>query len=466
MEDFRVDVVVGKGPGATAIPLDVEPFTLVGATTRAGLLTGPMRDRFGFVGHLDFYAPAELERVLPRSAGLLGVRDHRRTAAAEIAGRSRGTPRIANRLLRRVRDFAEVRADGVVTRRSRRRRCGCTTSTRSAWTGWTGRCCTRWSPLRRRPGRALHAGGGGGGGARDGRGGVRAVPGPGRPAGPHPARPGGHRGGLVAPGRTPPRNLAELPGLFGPDLGEPPPEGGAGELSRGAATQARTDARTDGPAGPMSRFVPAEACRLPPRLAGLPAPHPPGRTSQTCGRRQWPALRSSSSWWRSTSSSSGRPATGRRPRSSCSSAWRRESRSMTTSGIYGTVVGVDDTSIQLEVAPGTTVRVAKPAVGQVLTGDAVDDATTGRRRRRLGRRRRQHRGGTPRTSQDGDADGPPRRPQHPLAHLPGAPAPADPRRAPRGTTRPVTPWPHARGPGRAHRPPLRLRLAGGALGAR
>jgi Holliday junction DNA helicase RuvB len=114
MEDYRVDVVVGKGPGATAIPLDVEPFTLVGATTRSGLLTGPMRDRFGFTGHLDFYPADELERLVDRSAGILGV-PVTPDGAAEIAGRSRGTPRIANRLLRRVRDYAEVRADGVVT---------------------------------------------------------------------------------------------------------------------------------------------------------------------------------------------------------------------------------------------------------------------------------------------------------------------------------------------------------------
>jgi Holliday junction DNA helicase RuvB len=115
MEDFRVDVVVGKGPGATAIPLDVAPFTLVGATTRAGLLPGPLRDRFGFVAHLDFYSPTELERVLTRSAALLEV-DLRPEGAEEIGRRARGTPRIANRLLRRVRDYAEVRADGVVTR--------------------------------------------------------------------------------------------------------------------------------------------------------------------------------------------------------------------------------------------------------------------------------------------------------------------------------------------------------------
>jgi Holliday junction DNA helicase RuvB len=114
MEDFRVDVIVGKGPGATAIPLDVAPFTLVGATTRAGLLPAPLRDRFGFVAHMDFYEPADLERIIHRSARLLDVRTDDE-GAAEIARRARGTPRIANRLLRRVRDYAEVRADGVIT---------------------------------------------------------------------------------------------------------------------------------------------------------------------------------------------------------------------------------------------------------------------------------------------------------------------------------------------------------------
>src|SRR6187200_1269011 len=114
MEDFRVDVVIGKGPGATAIPLEIPPFTLVGATTRAGLLPGPLRDRFGFTAHMDFYEAADLEHVLTRSARLLGVRLEP-AGGVEIASRSRGTPRIANRLLRRVRDFAQVRADGVVT---------------------------------------------------------------------------------------------------------------------------------------------------------------------------------------------------------------------------------------------------------------------------------------------------------------------------------------------------------------
>jgi holliday junction DNA helicase RuvB len=114
MEDFRVDVVIGKGPGATAIPLEIPPFTLVGATTRAGLLPGPLRDRFGFTGHLEFYEPHELDLIVHRSAGLLGV-ELTPEGAGEIASRSRGTPRIANRLLRRVRDYAQVRADGVVT---------------------------------------------------------------------------------------------------------------------------------------------------------------------------------------------------------------------------------------------------------------------------------------------------------------------------------------------------------------
>ena len=113
MEDFRVDVVVGKGPGATAIPLELAPFTLVGATTRAGLLPGPLRDRFGFTAHMDFYDPADLQRIVERSARLLDV-PLTDDAAAEVAGRSRGTPRIANRLLRRMRDYAEVHSDGRV----------------------------------------------------------------------------------------------------------------------------------------------------------------------------------------------------------------------------------------------------------------------------------------------------------------------------------------------------------------
>ena len=113
MEDFRVDVIVGKGPGATAIPLDIESFTLVGATTRAGLLPSPLRDRFGFTAHLDFYETRDLEVIITRSAQLLGV-ELTVEGAAELAGRCRGTPRIANRLLRRVRDWAQVHGSGVV----------------------------------------------------------------------------------------------------------------------------------------------------------------------------------------------------------------------------------------------------------------------------------------------------------------------------------------------------------------
>ncbi|CAB4778916.1 MAG: Holliday junction branch migration DNA helicase RuvB [Actinobacteria bacterium] len=107
MEDFRVDIVVGKGPGSTSIPLDVPRFTLIGATTRSGLLPAPLRDRFGFTAQLDFYEPEELARIVIRSAGLLDVTIDP-DAVNEISLRSRGTPRIANRLLRRVRDFAQV----------------------------------------------------------------------------------------------------------------------------------------------------------------------------------------------------------------------------------------------------------------------------------------------------------------------------------------------------------------------
>jgi Holliday junction DNA helicase RuvB len=114
MEDFRVDVVVGKGPGATAIPLEIPRFTLVGATTRAGLLPGPLRDRFGFTAQLDFYDTPALEHIVHRSAELIEARIDV-AGAAEVARRSRGTPRIANRLLRRVRDYAQVRADGRIT---------------------------------------------------------------------------------------------------------------------------------------------------------------------------------------------------------------------------------------------------------------------------------------------------------------------------------------------------------------
>jgi Holliday junction DNA helicase RuvB len=111
MEDFRVDVMVGKGPGATSIPLELPPFTLVGATTRAGMLPAPLRDRFGFTAHLDYYEPIELEAIVIRSARQLGIAIDVESAS-ELSRRSRGTPRIANRLLRRSRDYAQVHHDG------------------------------------------------------------------------------------------------------------------------------------------------------------------------------------------------------------------------------------------------------------------------------------------------------------------------------------------------------------------
>jgi Holliday junction DNA helicase RuvB len=117
MEDRQIDVLLGKGPAARSIRFDLEAFTLVGATTRTGLLTGPLRDRFGFAFRLDYYSTVDLEQIVLRAADVLGVTIDP-AGAAEIAGRSRGTPRIANRLLRRVRDYAEVRADGLIDQQS------------------------------------------------------------------------------------------------------------------------------------------------------------------------------------------------------------------------------------------------------------------------------------------------------------------------------------------------------------
>ena len=114
LEDYRIDIMIGEGPAARSIKLDLQPFTLVGATTRAGMLTNPLRDRFGIVARLEFYTPEELARIVTRSAGLLEVPTDSE-GAFEIARRSRGTPRIANRLLRRVRDYAEVKSDGRIT---------------------------------------------------------------------------------------------------------------------------------------------------------------------------------------------------------------------------------------------------------------------------------------------------------------------------------------------------------------
>ena len=115
LEDFQIDIMIGEGPAARSIKLDLPPFTLAGATTRAGMLTNPLRDRFGIVARLEFYSATELAAIVQRSAGLLKI-ELEKTGGVEIARRSRGTPRIANRLLRRVRDYAQVKADGAVTR--------------------------------------------------------------------------------------------------------------------------------------------------------------------------------------------------------------------------------------------------------------------------------------------------------------------------------------------------------------
>jgi len=115
LEDYQIDIVIGEGPAARSVKLDLPPFTLVGATTRAGMLTNPLRDRFGIVSRLEFYTAEELQQIVQRSAGLLKVQMSD-AGAVEIASRSRGTPRVANRLLRRVRDYAEVKASGVVDR--------------------------------------------------------------------------------------------------------------------------------------------------------------------------------------------------------------------------------------------------------------------------------------------------------------------------------------------------------------
>ena len=115
LEDYQIDIMIGEGPAARSIKLDLQPFTLVGATTRAGMLTNPLRDRFGIVARLEFYTPEELARIVTRSAGLLGT-PMDEAGGFELAQRSRGTPRIANRLLRRVRDYAEVKGDGRITK--------------------------------------------------------------------------------------------------------------------------------------------------------------------------------------------------------------------------------------------------------------------------------------------------------------------------------------------------------------
>ena len=215
MEDFQLDIVVGKGPAASSIRLTLPPFTLVGATTRTGMITGPLRDRFGLVARLDYYDAAELESIVVRAAGILGVTLD--TAGAwEIARRSRGTPRIANRLLRRVRDFAEVRGDGTIDADTAREGLavfgvddrGLDKVDRAILDGAVP-AVPRWS------GRAVDAGHLRRRADRDRRGRLRAVPHPAGPHRPHAPRSGGHAGLLRAPRPDPaPAGRTGIPGLF------------------------------------------------------------------------------------------------------------------------------------------------------------------------------------------------------------------------------------------------------------
>jgi Holliday junction DNA helicase RuvB len=142
LEDYQIDIMIGEGPAARSIKLDLQPFTLVGATTRAGMLTNPLRDRFGIVARLEFYTPEELARIVTRSAGLLKA-PMDAEGGFEIARRSRGTPRIANRLLRRVRDYADVKGAATSAWTLPTARWPCWTWTRRALTSWTASC---WRP--------------------------------------------------------------------------------------------------------------------------------------------------------------------------------------------------------------------------------------------------------------------------------------------------------------------------------
>ena len=203
MEDFQLDIVLGKGPSAQSIRLDLPQFTLVGATTRKGKVTAPLRDRFGIEDKLDYYPPDELAVILRRSAGILDVKIAE-DAAGIIAHRSRGTPRIANRLLARVRDYAVARASGSSTPTSPTRHCGCSKSTTWASTRSIGPSSRRSSSSSGRSGRALHSGDRRRRGAGDGRGRLRAVPAPDRSDQAHPPRPHGHRSAYRHLGQEPP----------------------------------------------------------------------------------------------------------------------------------------------------------------------------------------------------------------------------------------------------------------------
>ena len=199
MEDFQLDIVLGKGPAARSIRLDLPRFCLVGATTRTGLITGPLRDRFGLVARLDYYEPDDLRAIVERAAIILGA-DIDAAGAVEIARRSRGTPRIANRLLRRVRDVAEVEGDGHIDAAMAPRGPGAVRHRRARpRQGRPLDPVVAVRALRRRAGRPVDAGHRGVGADRDGRGRLRAVPDPAGAAHAHAPGPGGHHRGLAPP---------------------------------------------------------------------------------------------------------------------------------------------------------------------------------------------------------------------------------------------------------------------------
>ncbi len=198
MEDFRVDLIIGQGPGARVHPYQLHPFTLIGATTRAGLIMAPLRSRFGIVHRLEFYSPEDLLRIVQRSAKILGITTDE-AGASEIARRSRGTPRVANRLLRRVRDYAEVRAKGHITLGVARDALAML-GRRRAWARRSGPqpAAHDHPEICRRPGGSEHDRRVAQRRRRRHRGNLRTLPDAAGPAGSHPARPRGHRAGLQA----------------------------------------------------------------------------------------------------------------------------------------------------------------------------------------------------------------------------------------------------------------------------
>ena len=352
MEDFQLDIVIGKGPAARSIRLDLPRFTLIGATTRTGLITGPLRDRFGFIARLDYYDVDDLVAIVERAARILGVPlEH--GGALEIARRSRGTPRIANRLLKRVRDYAEVRADGAVTTENARDRARAVRGRRARARQGRPRHPGRVVRDVRRPaGGAAHAGGRGGGGAGDGRGGLRAVPPQGGPAAAHAAGP---RRRPRARTRTCTCRRRGWCRACSP----PTTDGGFRLRSLGPAAGRSTGPRevaVDDAAG--SRAATSILVRP------MSVRHPRMPASGTSTTPWSSSSTSSSSPWRSSCSSSCPSAAGRPPTGRWSESLGVDDEVVTIGGVFGTIRAVDDDRIELEVAPGVLITVARNAIAQ------------------------------------------------------------------------------------------------------